>query len=393
MKQISILFGFLILLSSCEGFFDMEKEIDLTLPNANNKIVVQGVIQAGYPAYVMLTKSDPYFEAVANTAYEDLFITDAVVHVSNTYGETVELININNIPPFGSPEIDMALDTIAEQYPGFYIEWPFEIKSFPPYHTLAEYGERYNLSIVHNNDTITSTTTVPHEHGVDSLWFTLDPTAPREDLGNFWFHYTDPDTLGNTIMFEHKRLAHIKEWTNPETNQVQLSKTADPIFAKALWGFVRNDFEGLNGTDFDSYFQRGNLSDLVNDEWDDVIFEGEERGFFKTGRTFISQDSTRIKLSENDAYWLTPNTEYEIHPDTVLIRISQIDNASYLFWRSADYQSQSTGNPFAEPINLQSNIKGGYGVWYGQSSFYYKAVAKEDTTIINRHYPFVNEIL
>lgn len=374
MQKLSILFGTFLLLSSCEGFFDMEKEIDLVGSDTEGKIVVQGVIQPGYPAYVLLTKSEPYFSEVNNNTYENLFITDATVHVSNVAGELVELVNINDIPSFGFPQIDSTLEMIAQQYPGFYIEWPFDIQSFPPYHTIAEDGERFNLSIIHNNDTITSSTTIPTEHGMDSLWFAIDETAPRDSLGNFWFHYTDPDTLGNTIMFEHKRLAHTKEWTNPETGNIHVFQVSDQIFAKALWGFVRSDFEGLNGTAFDSYFQRGNVSNIVTDEWDDLIFEQEEHGYFKSGKSLNGH-------------------KQRVYPDTVLIRISQIDDAAFQFWRSVDYQSQATGNPFAEPINLQSNINGGYGIWCGQASFYYKAVAKEGETITERHHPFVDEIL
>ena len=55
-------------------------------------------------------------------------------------------------------------------------------------------------------------------------------------------------------MIEHKRLAHTKEvlWgDNPPEGTTPNSftvKQTGPSFAKALWGFVRNDFEGLNGT-------------------------------------------------------------------------------------------------------------------------------------------------
>ena len=73
--------------------------------------------------------------------------------------------------------------------------------------------------------------------------------------------------------------------------------------------------------------------------------------------------------------------------------MSQIDNNSYLFWRSVEYQASSNGNPFAEPINLQSNLSNGYGVFYGQAAVYYKLIAKEDTTYTERYYPLITEIL
>jgi len=214
---------------------------------------------------------------------------------------------------------------------------------------------------------------------MDSVWFVIDQTAPRPNLGNFWFHYSDPDTLGNTIMIEHKRLFHTKEtqWgENPPNGgspfSVSVHDVEDPFFVKALWGFVRNDFEGLNGTSFDTYLQRGTANNiLLNTDQQD--FEHEENGYFKAGQSILTH-------------------EKDVFPDTVLLRFSQIDYESFLFWRSVDYQNNSGGNPFAEPINLQSNITNGYGIFYGQAAIYYKVVAKEDTIYTERFYPSLFEI-
>ena len=58
-------------------------------------------------------------------------------------------------------------------------------------------------------------------------------------------------------MFESKRLAHMKEWVDPDNDSnIIVSKKRDPFFSKALWGFVRNDFEGLNGTSLNLSFKR-----------------------------------------------------------------------------------------------------------------------------------------
>ena len=67
--------------------YSCEKEVDLTPANSNDKIVVEGVIQAGYPAYVMLTKSTPYFSTVNAESFENIFVTDAIVSVKKFGGE------------------------------------------------------------------------------------------------------------------------------------------------------------------------------------------------------------------------------------------------------------------------------------------------------------------
>ena len=375
------------LFASCEKFFEFEKEVDFGQENTDNKYVIEAVIQKGYPAYAFVTKSEPYFSPVSSNTLNTIFVTDADITITDAEGNSVQLVNINDIPSFG------ILDSIAQLFPGFYIEWPIdglnisftdqnEIDISPgPYNTIGKNGERFQLSAIIQQDTLIAKTTIPQEHLMDSLWFELDEFAPRPNLGNFWFHYADPDTMGNTIMIEHKRLAHTKEvfWGNEppqgtEPNTFTVKQVQDPIYAKALWGFVRNDFEGLNGTSFDTYFQRGTISPLLSSSFDEVIFEQEENGYFKAGQSLEGHS-------------------VNVFPDTVLVRLSQIDYESYLFWRSADFQSSSNGNPFAEPINLQSNIENGFGVFCGQAAVYYKLIAKEDTTYFERYYPEITEIL
>jgi hypothetical protein len=56
----------------------------------------------------------------------------------------------------------------------------------------------------------------------------------------------------------------------------------------------------------------------------------------------------------------------------VIIKFCQIDKQSLKFWRSIVRQVGSNGNPFQEPLNIVSNIEGGYGGWTGYGAAYYK---------------------
>lgn len=253
---------------SCEKFFEFEQEVDFSQGNTDNKIVVQAVMQPGYPAYALLTRSEPFFDPVNAQTIDNVFVEGATISISSEDGEQVQLINILdlNIAAFSQDEELINLfDSLQNALPGLYIQ------PTPPF-TFSQANKSYNLEIIKDGDTLTATTTIPSEHPMDSVWFVLDEGAPRPNLGNFWFHYSDPDTLGNTIMIEHKRLFHTKEtqWgDNPPNgvspNSVSVNDVEDPFFIKALWGFVRNDFEGLNGTSFDTYLQRGTSNNILFD--------------------------------------------------------------------------------------------------------------------------------
>jgi hypothetical protein len=144
---------------------------------------------------------------------------------------------------------------------------------------------------------------------------------------------------------------------------------SDDVFIKAF-GAVRNDIEGLNGDAFVSFFERGRSSNFTT-----TGFTNHKAGF----------------ANFQSAYY--NDTVGEVFADTVLFRFSQLDKASFEFWRSVIAQDIMNGNPFAEPINLKSNINGGLGVFEGKAAVYYKLIAREDTTFTQRIYPKVFEIL
>ena len=51
------------------------------------------------------------------------------------------------------------------------------------------------------------------------------------------------------------------------------------------------------------------------------------------------------------------------------------------FWRGLVRQAGTNGNPFAEPMNLVSNVNGALGIWTGYSPVYYKVPIINGTTI------------
>ena len=62
------------------------------------------------------------------------------------------------------------------------------------------------------------------------------------------------------------------------------------------------------------------------------------------------------------------------------------------FWRGVVRNVTSGGNPFAEPMNLSSNINGGLGSWTGYGSRYYKIPIIEGTIILEEYTPKILEI-
>jgi len=141
------LFIFSILLISCQ------EEITLDLSQAEDKLVVEGSIEPGFPPYVILTRNQGYFDPINQETYANLFVNDA---------DSVKVWYYNN----GEKEIK-----ILQQIPGI------DTLNLPPIYTDLNYtpgnynfsqaGRTYYLEIQWNNQLITSETTIPEPTPLD----------------------------------------------------------------------------------------------------------------------------------------------------------------------------------------------------------------------------------
>lgn len=166
-RKYSFLIALLgLLFSACE------KEVDLNLPDAEDKIVVEGVIENGKYPYVILTRSSPYFAPVGDWI-DNLFIEDATVYVSD--GNTTDTLYLT-------------IDT--EIYN------PLPILAYKANNMIGEVGKTYDLTVVAEGKTLTASTTITAPVPLDSLWFQVEPGADTDTLGYVWAQLTDPAEPG-----------------------------------------------------------------------------------------------------------------------------------------------------------------------------------------------------
>ena len=173
------------------------EEISLDFPKSPEKIVVQGAIEEGFPPYVILTKSQGYFDPINSNTFDDLFIKDAKVTVwKRNLDGTIDSIKLEQLPP--------PMDSIP-----IYTDTNYIISSMNSPYLFSEEGGTYHLSVEWEGKSITSITTIPHSTPLDEIWI-----EPTEDITDKDFAcdirtiYTDPDTIGNNILVKSKRIEH-----------------------------------------------------------------------------------------------------------------------------------------------------------------------------------------
>jgi len=291
MKKLIYFISILIIAFSCT------KDIEIELPEAEEKIVVEGWIEQNQYPIVVLTTNSPYFDKFDSTALMDMFITEAKVIVSD--GTTTEhlafTINFQNLENADWPMVYFVGDTLK-----------------------GEIGKTYTLSIEAEGKTLTAFTTIPQIIESDSLWFKVD--EGQDSLGYLWGLYSDDPNTNSYFRFFTKRLGR------------------DNVYTPTYGSIVEDKF--FSGDTLEFSLVRGIGSYTAADAYDD-----DELGYYKIG-------------------------------DTVVFRLTTIDQAHYNFWRTAEQEIMMGQNPFSSPVQIRSNIEGGLGVWGGYAADYDTLICK-----------------
>jgi hypothetical protein len=327
------LFLLSITLLSCQ------EEITLDLPQAETKLVVQGAIENGFPAYVTLTKNQGYFESIDSITISNLYITDATVSVTRDDGE------IRNLTLITQAEIDLveALIGYSITIPPNTIYIDLEELSSPGF-SIA--NRSYTLDIVWNDQSITSETTIPEPTPLDSLWVEQSENSDKEYEYDIRALYSDPADQQNNILIKSKRLEH---YTFNEDSCTTKKIEDFPLQLVDAGSDVL-----INGQSFETYFPKPKDN---GNPFSDRSYNADHTEICDNGDTLVFKN------------------------DIVLIKYCQIDESSLKFWRGLIRQVGTNGNPFAEPLNLVSNITNGLGIFTGYGSVYYKVKIIENSVV------------
>jgi len=174
------------------------------------------------------------------------------------------------------------------------------------------FEKQYQLTILHEGKTYEAFTKIPNVRPIDSLWFRRPSGEPKFETSMLMYvKFTDPDTPGNFLRYFTRR--------NNE------------LFLPSFNSVFEDDI--VNGTTIDSLLLTAGYNRTKEPNLDSL-------GVFFRG-------------------------------DTVTVRWSAIDRGVYDFFRTYEYATGTIGNPFAAPVNVQTNIRGGaLGVWVGYGTSY-----------------------
>lgn len=296
------------------------KEVEIDIPGFKEQLVIDGSIESGMPPIVILSRSKDIYSPTNLEAFVAGFVTDAEVFVSDGTNEyKLDLFCSDDLPPGTEDLVAGFLGISPDQLS------QMNICAYTSFNTAiwGEVGKTYHLRVNHNGSTYTGTTHILQPHALDNLWWKEENATPG--YGYSHAALSDPPGVYDAYKWEVKRINIV----NGETIDAYYKPTFNHVV----------DDEFFDGKTFNFYYEN---------PWTirDKEIQVEYRGLYKAG-------------------------------DTVVVKFSKIDKGVYDFLYSKVVQALSSGNPFASPMNVKTNLQGGcLGVWAGYSPVY-------DTLICN----------
>ena len=248
-------------------FSQCQKEIEVELPDYERKIVIEGSIECGEPAMVMVTRSVPYFSTMSfETLKNDVLITDAEVTVTDdSTGQTEQLTFV-----FFDPEFPMCMG-----YKGRTL--------------LGEPGKSYTLTVRYNGTEYTSTSSMQEPIRLDSAWLAF--INPTDTTPTSRIQLTDRAASHDYYMFRIK---------------VHGKKLHDRLWVTSLP--VAFDDATFNGLTVNYEILRANPSALFMPEMTDEEKEEYYRITYRKGDTVYIKTS----LIDYDAFQYWSAMSYEL---------------------------------------------------------------------------------
>jgi hypothetical protein len=281
------------------------KEVEIDIPGYEEQLVVDGRIETNMPPIILLTKSQQVYAPTDLDAFLNSFISGATITLSDgTNSTTLTEICSDNLPP-GTEELAASMLGIpADQLANY---------SICAYTTLdpaflGQVGKVYTLTVSYEGQTYTAQTSIVQPTALDNLFWQPEPGLT--DHGFSWATLSDPPGQFDAYFWEVKRL-------NGDSSDASFI----PVYSPAT------DDEFFDGLTFDFWYENPYGRDMA--------------------------DSVRWMYRKGD---------------TVVIKVSKIDDVSFDFFEKKYLQIQTAGNPFATPTSIPSNFNNGaLGIWAGFS--------------------------
>jgi hypothetical protein len=284
--------------------------VKIDIPGYEEQLVVDGRIdQNGFPI-VLLSRSQNIYASTDLSAYLSSFVTDATLEVTDGVSTVpLQLMTISELPEETRKRVAEMLSVEYDEV----LFLPVQVYSTSNTAILGQVGKSYTLNISWKGKSYSGSTTLLPPVALDGLYW--EPDAANDQFGLCMARLSDPPGQRNCYKWEPKNFSI---QTDGQPKDILFRHSNNPFFGDQF-------FDGLT-FEFDTRYPKG-----------DTTYPDGYRKHYKLG-------------------------------DSIVIKLSRLDNAVYDFFEKKDAQQSNAGSPFATPVNVPSNLSGGaLGIWAGYS--------------------------
>jgi hypothetical protein len=200
-------------------------DLDLNIPEPDDKIVIDGWIDSGQFAKVLLTRNSPYFSSIDSVSIRALVLTRAKVTLTDGVKSEVLILRRN------------------DDY-------------FPPYifegnEIIGDTGKIYTITAEYGGKTAWAITTIPHKVMLDTVYFKLE--ANKDSLGTIFIEFNDPPEIKNYYRILTKRIGKDRNYYSSMIMGID-----DIFFSGQKFGFsISRGPESFLSSGGNKYFKLG----------------------------------------------------------------------------------------------------------------------------------------
>jgi hypothetical protein len=197
----------------------------MIIPDPGNLIVVDGWIESGQQAKVLLTRNSPYFSSIDSASMRSLVLTRAKVTVSD--GENSEVLTLRKNESYFPPFI------------------------FEGNEIIGDTGKTYTVTALFGGNEVTATTTIPAKVELDTVYFKLEENS--DSLGTIYIEFRDPPEYKN-----YYRILTRRKTKDPRYYSTMVMALDDVFFSGEKFGFsISRGPESFLSSYGNEYFQVG----------------------------------------------------------------------------------------------------------------------------------------
>ena len=254
------------------------------------------------------------------------------VHVSSSRSviDTASFQNIEDAVVTIKDDNGSIIETLNYVENGFYIG-----------QTFPQENQTYSLQVTHPNYTnITSSDSLPSPITINSIdtSTTVDPI--NGDRLQITLNFNDPESSQNYYLIETYSVNEYLLIKNSDTTEYELDTT--------------KQFMVLT----DEVFQNGGSPWREQGLFNDLLFNGQNKAL-------------ELEIPYENYSGIEVGYEWSYKTLSVRVNLHNISKSYYYYRTSLELYQGASGNPFAQPVQVYSNIENGFGVFAGSQISYF----------------------